>query len=143
MALSKHIFGFNDSAHHRNLLNAGRAIPVFGRFVSDAFEMTDSSNIITEDRFARTRRHLATNAGHSSGLPTIAANHFLSELSAVHRCAEDRFRQSHPGVLQTAADAAPAAVSTHPWRNFVAREQAATGASLRALGERWARMDGI
>jgi hypothetical protein len=112
------------------------------RFIVDAFEMVDNSNILTEDRFARTRRHLATNSGKSGGLPSVAANHLLAEVAARHRCAEHRFHQVHPGrydVDQGAEEEGAEGVN-HPWRRFVTLHRSGrSGVSIQELSARWGR----
>ncbi len=114
----------------------------FLRFVEDFIDMTDSGNIITEDRFARARRHLATNSGKCSGLPTISANHFLAETSALHRVAAHRFHETHPGIFRCAPveRARPVGGDNHLWRKFVTKARTGTqGESLHDLSARWQR----
>jgi len=53
-------------------------------FLQDTFRQVPLTNIITEDRFSRHRRHVTPSAGHAPSLATIAASHMLSELRSMY-----------------------------------------------------------
>jgi hypothetical protein len=62
-------------------------------FLQDILLRTPASNILTEDRFARVRRHAESNSGRAVAPSTVAAHHLLSEFSAMFESAEQAWRQ--------------------------------------------------
>ena len=59
-------------------------------FIRETFRMVPNSNIQTECRFARCRRHADSCQGRSPGIGTVCANHVLSEVKAMHHTAQER-----------------------------------------------------
>lgn len=63
---------------------------VIKTLLQDLLQCIPASNILTEDRFARVRRHADSNSGHAASPGTTAANHVLSEFSAMFETAVQR-----------------------------------------------------
>lgn len=61
--------------------------PQVRQLLLDVFQMCDASNIRTEDKFARSRRH---GQGKSPAPATICSNHVLSEFAAMYHLARDK-----------------------------------------------------
>lgn len=61
--------------------------PEVRRLLTDIFHMCDASNIRTEDKFARARRH---QLGKSPAPATICANHTIAEFASLYRVAKDK-----------------------------------------------------
>ena len=53
------------------------------QLLRDVFQQTPLTNIITEDRFARHRRHAQQSGGHAATPSTHASNHMVSEFRAL------------------------------------------------------------
>jgi len=84
------------------------------------FSMVESSTILTEDRFARARRHsnLAPGRVHTSA--TVASNHFLGETRAQWLAARDCYIEKHcnDNLVQLPQPLPPRTVGVERWRNF-------------------------
>ena len=86
------------------------------------FSMVESSTILTEDRFARARRHSSLAPGRVNATATVASNHFLGETRAQWLAARDVYieRHSNDVVVQLPQQPlAPRPGTQQKWRNFV------------------------
>ena len=105
----------------------------------DVFVMTPPTNVITEDRFGRSKRHMMTAQGRAPAPPTIASDHCLSEHRAMYSKALESW-QEH-GTLQ-ADEAHKRRSRNHTWNCFVATRCSGQKRppALHELGAEWRAM---
>jgi hypothetical protein len=102
-----------------------------------SFQSCRATNIMSELRFARTTKHLATSkVGRACSLSTVASKHLLSELSSLHNQALDSWESRHPRPhIDVAAKSSKAGSS---WHHFVAERRKA-GVTIKEAAAQWGR----
>ena len=88
------------------------------QLLRDVFQQTPLTNIITEDRFARHRRHAQQPGGHAATPSTHASNHMVSEFRALWENTKAAHR-NQTGIRYDATQR-PKQRSLPAWQRFVA-----------------------
>jgi hypothetical protein len=109
--------------------------------LTDLFERVPLSNIVTEDRFARHRKHTQAANGHAAEPSSIAASHVLSELRCLYinaaRNWEGEEAPLHPTVELQAHQ--PARLTSY--QHFIrSRTLNIKNVSVRELAREWRAM---
>ena len=104
-------------------------------FLTDAFAHCPVSNMPTEFRFARTRRHQSSCHSKALAAATVAAKHVLSEAQNVHRNA-GRLGALEPHTGASLPTRKRQVNNVTGWNMFVAQRRHTT-ASLTELGRQW------
>jgi len=106
--------------------------------VRESFEQCPASNIMSELRFARIKKLLASGvSGRAHAASTMASKHVLSELAAVHARACDRLGRFRPEPVPPAPDPSPKAKSS--WHKFLSQKRK-EGKTMQEAAKAWSAM---